>query len=62
MLKVKELIRILEQDGWVLISTKGSHMKFLHPNKPGNIIVPYHANKTLGKGFVINTLKKGGVK
>jgi predicted RNA binding protein YcfA (HicA-like mRNA interferase family) len=62
MLKVKQLIRILECDGWDCVSTKGSHMKFVHPFKPGIIIVPFHANKTLGKGYVINTLKMAGLK
>jgi predicted RNA binding protein YcfA (HicA-like mRNA interferase family) len=62
MLKVKQLIRILESDGWVCISTKGSHMKFTHQDKTGIIIVPFHAHKTLGKGFVITTLKKAGLK
>ena len=62
MLKVKQLIRILEADRWFCISTKGSHMKFVHPVKSGIIIVPFHADKTLGKGFVITTLKKAGLK
>jgi predicted RNA binding protein YcfA (HicA-like mRNA interferase family) len=37
-------------------------MKFVHPFKSGIIIVPFHADKTLGKGFVIATLKKAGLK
>jgi predicted RNA binding protein YcfA (HicA-like mRNA interferase family) len=62
MLKVKQLIRILESGGWRCVSTKGSHKKYMHPDRPGMIIVPFHADKTLGKGFVINTLKKAGIK
>jgi predicted RNA binding protein YcfA (HicA-like mRNA interferase family) len=37
-------------------------MKFVHPEKPGIIIVPFHSVKTLGKGFVSKTLKKAGIK
>ena len=62
MLKVKQLIRILESDGWDGVSTKGSHMKFTYSDKPGIIIVPFHADKTLGKGYVIKTLKNAGIR
>ena len=62
MLKVRQLIRILESDGWICISSRGSHMKFIHPDKPGIIIVPFHADKTLGKGYVIKTFRKAGIR
>lgn len=62
MLKVKQLIRILEADGWICVSTRGSHMKFIHQRKTGVIIVPFHADKTLGKGYVLTTLKKAGIR
>lgn len=62
MLKVKQLIRLLERDGWYCQSTRGSHMKYQHPHKQGIIIVPYHGEKTLTKGYVMQTLKKAGLK
>ena len=62
MLKVKQLIRILEADGWFCISTKGSHMKFVHQEKEGTIIIPFHGDKTGGKGYVLTTLKKAAIK
>jgi predicted RNA binding protein YcfA (HicA-like mRNA interferase family) len=37
--KVKEVIRLLEKDGWILSRTKGSHRQFKHPTKPGTVTV-----------------------
>ena len=31
--KVKEVIKMLEEDGWVLMTTKGDHRQFKHPDK-----------------------------
>ena len=33
MLKVREVIRIVERDGWYYVRTRGSHHQFRHPNK-----------------------------
>ncbi len=38
-MKVKDVIRILEQDGWYLAKTKGSHRQFKHPTKSGKVTV-----------------------
>jgi uncharacterized protein YcgL (UPF0745 family) len=32
-MKVKEVIKVLEEDGWYLARTKGSHRQFKHPTK-----------------------------
>lgn len=38
-MKVAEMIRMLEQDGWQLARTKGSHRQFKHPGKSGTVTV-----------------------
>ncbi|HNG95534.1 MAG TPA: type II toxin-antitoxin system HicA family toxin, partial [Acidobacteriota bacterium] len=38
-MKVKEIIKIIEADGWVLTKTEGSHRQFKHPTKPGKVTV-----------------------
>ncbi|MDR7519184.1 MAG: type II toxin-antitoxin system HicA family toxin, partial [Armatimonadota bacterium] len=38
-MKVRELIRLLEEDGWQLKRTRGSHRQFKHPTKPGTVTV-----------------------
>jgi predicted RNA binding protein YcfA (HicA-like mRNA interferase family) len=38
-MKTSEVIRLLEDDGWQLKRTTGSHRHFAHPNKPGLVTV-----------------------
>ena len=53
----KQLIKQLENDGWILRNVKGSHHIFVHPTKPGHISVP-HPKYDLGKGLVHKLLKQ----
>jgi predicted RNA binding protein YcfA (HicA-like mRNA interferase family) len=38
-MKVCEVIKILEADGWYLARTKGSHRQFKHTDKAGTVTV-----------------------
>ncbi len=38
--RVREAIRLVEQDGWFHIRTKGSHRQYKHPFKPGRVTIP----------------------
>ena len=38
-MKVRELLKILKNDGWVIQRTRGSHRQFQHPTKPGTVTV-----------------------
>ena len=52
-MKVKDAIKKLEQDGWYLKRTKGSHRQFKHPTKSGTVTV----SGKLSKEIPIGTLK-----
>ncbi len=39
-MKVKEVIKTLENDGWYLNRTRGSHRIFKHLSKSGIVVVP----------------------
>ncbi|MCL1980079.1 MAG: type II toxin-antitoxin system HicA family toxin [Proteobacteria bacterium] len=60
-MKSKEIMRLLEADGWTLRGVKGSHHIFTHPEKAGHISVP-HPKNDLGKGLVNKLLKQAGIK
>ncbi|MBI1787071.1 MAG: type II toxin-antitoxin system HicA family toxin [Acidobacteria bacterium] len=38
-MKVRELLRLLEEDGWRVARTRGSHRQFTHAGKPGTLTV-----------------------
>jgi predicted RNA binding protein YcfA (HicA-like mRNA interferase family) len=46
-MKIKEIIRLLEADGWRLKRTTGSHRHYSHPNKPGLVTVAGKPSATL---------------
>lgn len=56
----KDLVKLLEADGWRLRSIRGSHHVFTHSNKPGHLTVP-HPKKDLGTGLVHKLLKQAGI-
>ena len=56
----KDIIKILQADGWVLISAKGSHHHFKHPTKSGRVTVP-HPYKEMAIGTVRNIFKQGQI-
>ena len=60
-MKSGELIRELEQAGWTLRRTVGSHHIFVHPRIPGHLTVP-HPRKDLGRGLVHKIRKQAGLK
>lgn len=61
--KVKEIIEMIEADGWFFSRQKGSHMKFKHLTKKGIVTIPYHGkNDDLEHALVSSILKQAGLK
>ncbi len=61
-MKVRDVIRLLEEDGWYLIATKGSHRQFKHPHKPGRVTVAGKPSDELAPGTLNSILKQSGLK
>ncbi len=57
----KEIIKMLEKDGWKLRRVEGSHHHFKHPDKKGIVTVP-HPKKDLPSGTINSILKQAGLK
>lgn len=60
--KVKELITLLEQDGWVCIRQKGSHRQFRHALKSGTVTVAGKPSIEIPPGTLSSILKQAGLK
>jgi predicted RNA binding protein YcfA (HicA-like mRNA interferase family) len=56
------LIRILENDGWRLVRTRGSHRQFKNANKPGTVTVAGKPSIDIPPGTLSSILKQAGVK
>jgi predicted RNA binding protein YcfA (HicA-like mRNA interferase family) len=61
-MKVREVIRLLEKQGWVEIRSRGSHRHFRRPDQPYVITVPGNEGKELAPGTLNAILKKAGLK
>ena len=61
-MKVRQVIRMLEQDGWRLIVTEGSHRQFKHPIKPGRVTVSGHPGDDMPKGTLASVRRQAGLK
>jgi len=61
-MKVKEIIKLLEQDGWYLAGTKGSHRQFKHPEKAGAVTVAGKESLDVPRGTLNSILKQAGLK
>lgn len=60
-MKSEEAYRILINDGWFVVSQKGSHVKLKHSSKDGIIIFPRHGSNELGKGLQRKLFKQAGI-
>ncbi|MGK5081809.1 type II toxin-antitoxin system HicA family toxin [Bdellovibrionota bacterium FG-1] len=56
----KQLVRLLEENGWVLVRINGSHHILV--KGPDSVSVPVHGNHSLGTGLERKILKKAGLK
>ena len=61
-MKVRDVIKLVENDGWRLARTKGSHRQFHHPSKPGTVTVAGHPSAEMPIGTLNNILKQAGLK
>ena len=61
-MKIREVIALLEKNGWALDRSKGSHRQFKHPGNPQVITVPGNEGKELATGTLNDILKKAGLR
>ena len=61
-MKVREVVRIVEQDGWYLARTRGSHRQYKHLNKPGLVTIAGKPSDDLAPGTSNSIFKQAGIK
>ena len=57
----REIIKLLEEDGWYLVKTVGSHHQFKHPTKPGRVTIK-HPDKDIPIGTLKSIERQSGLK
>jgi predicted RNA binding protein YcfA (HicA-like mRNA interferase family) len=61
-MKVREVLRLLRDDGWFEVATRGSHMQFKHAAKTGRVTVAGHPNDDLAPGTLKSILEHAKLK
>jgi predicted RNA binding protein YcfA (HicA-like mRNA interferase family) len=61
-MKVREILRLIEADGWSLVATRGSHRQYRHPIKSGRVTIAGKPSEDLAPGTLNSILKQAGLK
>ena len=61
-MKVRDIIKMIEADGWYLVVTKGSHRQYKHPTKLGRVTIAGHLNDDLAPGTINSIFKQAKLK
>ena len=57
----KEIVKLIEADGWFWKRTSGSHRIYKHPVKPGTVVIAYHGRKDVPRGTLKSILSQAGL-
>ncbi|HEV7299778.1 MAG TPA: type II toxin-antitoxin system HicA family toxin [Tepidisphaeraceae bacterium] len=61
-MKVRDVTRLIERDGWRHVRTRGSYRQFNHAERRGVVTVPRKPNDDLAPGTLNSILKQAGIK
>jgi predicted RNA binding protein YcfA (HicA-like mRNA interferase family) len=57
-MKVRDVIKLVEEDGWYLVKTVGSHRQYKHQKKPGRVTIAGHPSKEVPPGTLLSIFKQ----
>jgi predicted RNA binding protein YcfA (HicA-like mRNA interferase family) len=60
--KVRDIIKMIEDDGWYLVATRGSHRQYKHPVKKGRVTIAGSMNHDIAPGTLNSILKQAAIK
>ncbi|KKM02069.1 hypothetical protein LCGC14_1788090 [marine sediment metagenome] len=61
-MKVRDIIKLIEEDGWYWVKTKGSHRQYKHPVKKGRVTIPGKLSDDLMPGTLNSIFKQAKLK
>lgn len=61
-MKIRDAIKLIEKDGWYLVTVRGSHRQFKHLVKKGRVTIAGHLGDDLAKGTLNSILKQANLK
>ncbi|MHB8104457.1 MAG: type II toxin-antitoxin system HicA family toxin [Dehalococcoidales bacterium] len=61
-MKVRDIIKVIEKDGWYLVTTRGSHRQYKHTTKAGRVTIAGNLNHDMATGTLNSILKQAKLK
>lgn len=61
-MKIKEVLKLIETDGWYQVAQRGSHRQFKHNTKKGRVTVAGKPSDDIDKGTLNSIFKQAGLK
>ena len=61
-MKVRDIIKMIEDDGWYLVATRGSHRQYKHSTKAGRVTIAGNLNHEVAPGTLNSILKQAKLK
>ncbi|MBI5560250.1 MAG: type II toxin-antitoxin system HicA family toxin [Deltaproteobacteria bacterium] len=61
-MKIRDVVKLIEKDGWYPVATRGSHRQYKHPAKPGRVTIAGHPGDDLAQGTFNSVLKQAKLK
>ncbi len=57
-MKIRDVIKLIEQDGWYQVRQRGSHRQYKHPHKTGLVTIAGKLNDDIAPGTMNSILKQ----
>jgi predicted RNA binding protein YcfA (HicA-like mRNA interferase family) len=61
-MKVRDVIRLIEEDGWVRVQMRGDHRQYKHPTKRGRVTIAGHPSDDVHPKTLQNILTQAGLR
>jgi predicted RNA binding protein YcfA (HicA-like mRNA interferase family) len=61
-MKIRDILKLIEGDGWRMRNQEGSHRQFVHPSKPGKVTIAGHPSDEVDPRTKASILKQAGLK
>jgi predicted RNA binding protein YcfA (HicA-like mRNA interferase family) len=61
-MKVRDVIKLIEEDGWYLIKMEGDHRQYKHPTKRGCVTIAGHPSKEVPPGTLLSIFKQAEIR
>ncbi len=61
-MKVRDVLELLNEDGWYLVRQRGSHCQYEHPGKSGRVTLAGHPREDVPPGTLNNILRQAGLR